>query len=188
MIKARRDSIYYFIRDILHDCFFKNSNTNLASVLNRHLITKNSVRDVFKDEVKESKPKFKVLQNSLIVLNNYLRILPTSAFYEVVENLPELKYCLKKDKRITVIKLSAQTIFRLFITIYYETIFLPLGNRDKDEFVSIFTKYFSKSDMLQIIEICGFHTHFILDQHGLDMGFGEDKKEKLKRIVDQFYK
>jgi hypothetical protein len=187
MENINHSSLYYLLRDVLRECFSSNQEINLASTFNRHLISKVEIRNIFRDEVKQKKPNFRILQSCLIILNNHLRILPNSAYYEVIENLLELQYCFKKDKRKIIKRLSAQTILRLFTNIYYEVIFMPLSHPEDKEYIEKFKEYFSRIDILQVIKITDFYTRLIFEEHGLDIGFGKEKDVKINKILDKFY-
>ncbi len=113
-----KNSTYFLIRDIL-SCFPTTVERNLTSVLNAHHVFKKSTRQIFVEEVKSRRPAYRILCGALIMQNTFLRQYPQIAFYEVSDIIPELKYCFFKDKRKTIKRLSAETILRLFVTLYF---------------------------------------------------------------------
>jgi hypothetical protein len=184
-MKSKKDVTYYLIRDIL-SCFPDSVEKNLISVLHRHLISKNNIRDISLNEIKEEKPSFRILSGALIAHNNFLRQMPNVAFYETLDILEVLAYCFKKDRRKTLKRLSAQTILRLFASLYFEFIFLPLPPSDKSE-LETFKKTFSREDIVEVISVNDFYTRYIFENHRIDLGVRDEPKRQLKIILDEFY-
>ncbi len=182
----KRDAVYYLIRDLL-DSFSAVTGRSLVSVLNRHFISKEAIRLAFKDEVNIKEPQYSILRGVLIVQNNFLRQFPQSAFYEVIDILPELKYCLKKDTRKTIRKLSAQVILRLFASIYFELRMLPMYHKEDEIYIKKFSSYFSKKDMIEIMNNDEFLTRFIFEQGMISLGTMEEMRIKIHAILNKFY-
>src|SRR3989344_281606 len=147
----KKNNLYYLVEDILN-CFSATTDPSLISALSRHLISKEAVKSVLKEEIQSKKPRFSVIRGSLMVQNNFLRQFSQNAFYEVIDILDELKYCLEKDKRKTIKRLSSQVILRLFTTLYFEFRMLPMHHKEDEEYIDKFKKYFSKEQILEIMK------------------------------------
>jgi hypothetical protein len=182
----KNGDIYYLMKDILF-CFPDTVENNLVGALNQHLIAKTTIQQIFKNEVREKKPQFRILAGALILQNNFLRSLPSSAFYETMDIVPEIKYCFSDSKTITLRRLSAQTILRLFISLYLEYCIIQTQNKIGLKYRNKFKKYFSKEDMKIIINTDGFLPKLIMRSYGIELGVGEEINSKIDSILDNFY-
>jgi hypothetical protein len=182
-----KDPTYFLIEDIL-SCFPDNVKENLISVLNRHRISKEFAGRIFKAETKNKKPNFHILAGVLILQNDHLRRSPSSAFYEAIEVIPELKYCFKNDSRKTIKRLSAQTILRLFAILYLEFVIMPGREGGGRKYIDRFKEFFTKEDMREIINRDMFYTQLIFQRLGIiDLGVGINLTVRLKDILNEFY-
>lgn len=181
----KKNAIYYLVKDLLN-AFPATTDSSVISTLNQHLISKEAIRLVFKDEVKEKKPQFTILRTILIVQDNFLRQFPQGALYEVTEILNELEYCYKKDSRKTIKKLSSQVILRLFVTLYFEFRILPMHHKEDEEFIKKFKEHFSKKDIEEIMVADLFLTKFIFKYQYMDLGSQLEIQTKLKQILNKF--
>lgn len=182
----KKEAVYFLIRDLL-DNFSADTESSLIGALNRYAISKEATRLVFRDEVKQKKPNYSILRGILMVLSNLLRQFPQSGFYEVLEVIDELRYCFKKDPRKTIKKLSGQVTLRLFANLYFEFRMLPMHHKEDEEYIQKFKKYFSRNDLVKIINSDIFLTRFIFQRHYIDIGFGEERNRKLIKIINEFY-
>ena len=182
-----KNNLYFLVKDILSS-FSGDIEQNLIHTLNSHFISKEATRNILKDEIKEKVPRYKILRGALIIQNDLLRKLPSSAIYEVSEVMAELKYCFKIDKRKTIKRLSAQVILRLFASLYFEFIIMPLGDQDTKLYLNKFKKYFSKSDLITIFSKDFFYARYIFKGHGIELGTSDEAKAKLKKILNKFYR
>jgi len=184
--EVKRDNFYYLMRDIL-SCFPDKFERNFLSVINHHLIAKEATRQILMDEVKVSKPNYRILAGSLILQNAFLRQMQRVALYEVIDVVPALKYCFCDSSFKTVKRISAQVILRLFVTLYFEYIVMPLKRKEGKSYLDKFKKYFSKNDMINVINANDFHSRCIFDNHGVEIGYGEERNPKLKEILNKYY-
>lgn len=182
----RKGAVYFLIRDIL-SCFPDDIENNLVYTLNQHLISKEATRQILKDEIQEKKPQFRILAGTLIVQNAFLRQLPRAAFYEVIEVVDALKYCFQNDSRKTIKRLSAQTILRLFLALYFEFIITPLRRKEGTVYIKKFKKFFTKKDIIKIMNTESIYPRFIFEQQGINLGIGDEVNIKLNNILDEFY-
>lgn len=181
----KKEAIYFLIRDLL-DNFSADTKPSLIGALNRYAISKEATRLIFRDEVKQKKPSYSVLKGILMVLSNLLGQFPQSGFYEVLEVMDELKYCFKKDSRKTIKKMSGQVILRLSANLYFEFRMLPMHHKEDEEYIKKFKKYFSKKDLVEIINSDLVLTRFIFERGGIDIDFGQERIKKLKSILNEF--
>lgn len=184
--KYKKDAAYFLMRDIL-SCFPDNVGNNLVGALNQHLISKEATRQILKEEIQNGKPQFRILAGALILQNNFLRQFSRAAFYEVIDIVQELKYCFYKDSRKIVKRLSAQVILRLFLTLYFEFLILPLRKKKGKAYINRFREFFSKEDMLKIINTEGVYPRFIFEQHGVDLGIGHEIQKRIENTLNKFY-
>ncbi len=182
----KRDNFYYLMRDIL-SCFPDKFERNFLGVINHHLIAKEATRQVLMDEIKMPKPNYRILAGSLILQNAFLRQMQRVALYEVIDVLAALRYCFFNSTFKTVKKISAQVILRLFAVLYFEYIVMPLRHKEGKSYLDKFRKYFSKNDMINVINTNDFLSRFIFENHGLEIGYGEERNTKLKEILNKFY-
>lgn len=184
--KIKKTNFYYLMRDIL-SCFPNNIGDNLINTLNNHFISQESAKMIFKEEVTNKKPNFRILSGILILQNAALRQIPRAAFYEVIDVLEELKYCFEKDSRKTIKNLSKQTILRLFATLYFEFVMLPLRREEGNIYIHKFQKTVTKEDMLKImldfVKRDRFLLHFIFKEHNIEMKI-DDENEMAIRVTD----
>lgn len=190
--KIKKTNFYYLMRDIL-SCFPDNIGGNLINTLNNHFISQESAKRIFKEEVTNKKPNFRILSGILILQNAALRQIPRAAFYEVIDVLEELKYCFEKDSRKTIKNLSRQTILRLFATLYFEFVMLPLRREEENIYINKFKKKFTKEDMLKImldfVKRDRFFLHFIFKEHNIEMKIDDENKMAIRvtDILEKFY-
>ena len=182
----KKDSFYYLMRDIL-SCFPDKFEQNFLGIINHHLIAKKATRRILMDEIKMPKPKYRILAGALILQNAFLRQMQRVALYEVIDVIVALKYCFSNSPFKTGKKLSAQTILRLFATLYFEYIVMPLRQKEGKSYLDKFKKYFSKNDMINVINANDFLSRFIFENHGVEIGYGEERNSKLKEILSKFY-
>jgi len=177
---------YFLIRGVL-SCFPYKVDRNITSALNRHSLSKEITRKVLKDEIKKDKPDFYILAGGLVLQIEFLRSMPQIAFYEVVEIIDVFRYCFKQDKRITIKRFSRQAVLRLFACLYSEFINLPMHHEEDKEFIVEFRKFFSKKDMLEIINYDIFLSRFIFEELLIDVGAIYQRQMKIQKILDNFY-
>ncbi len=184
--EEKRDNVYYLMRDIL-SCFPDKFERNFLGVINHHLIAKEATRQVLMDEIKGPKPNYRVLAGSLILQNAFLRQMQRVALYEVIDILAALRFCFLNSSFKTVKKISAQVILRLFSTLYFEYIIMPLRRKEGKSYLNEFKKYFSKNDMIAVISANDFLSRFIFENHGVEIGYGEERDTRLKEVLNKFY-
>lgn len=184
--KNHKDSLYFLVRDILAS-YPTQTSRGLSTVLSNHAVSKETIKNVFKDEVKEGKPSFKILESALEVQSVFLRILPTIACYEVIELLDELEYCLRKDKRITIKKLCKQVILRLFASLYFEYIIIKVPDKEGKALIASFKKSFSKDDVRKIVDKDPYKSKLILKSHGIELGPISTDMKSFELMLDRFY-
>src|SRR5579859_827662 len=109
MQPKQKDSFYYFMRDILTSLSGRFEE-NFLETVSRHFIAKDSIKEIFLEEVEKKKPSFAILYGCLMVQNALLRRATQIAFYEPIEVLEALYYCLHKDKRKTIRRLASDAI------------------------------------------------------------------------------
>lgn len=182
----KRDNFYYLMKDIL-SCFPDNFEQNFLGIINHHLVAKEATRQILKDEVKMVKPKYRILAGALVLQNAFLRQMQRVALYEVIDVVPVLKYCFSNSSFKTVKKLSAQVILRLFATLYFEYIIMPLRKEEGKPYLDEFRKYFPRNDLVNIINANDFPSRLIFENHGVEIGYGEERNIKLKEILNKFY-
>lgn len=180
--------IFYLIKDILSS-FPNKVEENLISSLYRHKLVKDNLLKIFKEEVKQKKPDYKLFSGILIVLFNYLRAMPRVAFFEVIELVNELKYCFYKDKRKNIRRLSAQVILCLFLTLYVEFRLMPMHHKDDEKYIDKFKKVFTPNDILNVIKETDNHyiTNFLFQQLGFKTILVEEKKQQINKIIKIFW-
>lgn len=180
-----KSSLYYFIKDIIR-CIPSKLGTNFVYVSNHHLISKKIIRIIFKDEIKEKKPEYKILINILIIQYDFLNSLSRAAIYEVIEIVDELKYCIG-TKFKTVRKKGSAVVISLFSILYFEYILMPGRRNEGKEYLDKFRKTFSREDMIEVINTYGPLYGWIFEKHGIDLGTGEETLQKLPLVLDRFY-
>ena len=178
-----KEAMHFLMRDIL-SCFPTRVEDNLISRLNQHSISKEATKQIFKDEIQNEKSQFRVLAGALILQNSFLRQLP-EACDELIDIVPELKYCFYDDQRKTIKKLSAQAISRLFLALYYEYLFLP--GKEEGDYIAKFKEYFSRGDIVRVMKSVGIGLHYIFEGQGLKLGFGDEASRRIGAILDEFY-
>ncbi len=186
MKQKKKDNFYYFMRDIL-SCFPDNFGGNFIGIANSHLIAKETTRQILADEVKQKKPNFRILAGGLILQNAFLRQLSRAAIYEVIEVVPELKYCYLNDPRKTIKKLAAQTMLRLFVTLYFEYVIMPGRKEEGKVYINKFKEYFSENNITDAMNMDGVFANFIFEQHGIELSFGEEANKRLGEMLSKFY-
>ncbi len=180
-----KSSIYYFISDVLR-CHPGELGSSFIYASNHHLISKEVIREIIKDEVKKNKPEYKILINALIIQENFLRALSRASVYEVIEIVDELKVCFT-SKYKNVRKKSSEVILHLFALLYFEYVIMP-GRKDEGKsYLANFMRVFSKQDMVEVINLYGVLYRWILERHGLDVGVGDEEPKKLIVILEKFY-
>lgn len=184
--ERKRDNVYYLMRDIL-SCFPDNFESHFLGVINHHLIAKEATRQILMDEIKQKKPRFKILAGALILQNAFLRQMQRVALYEVTDIIAALKFCFRNSSFKTIKKLSAQVALRLFCTLYFEYIIMPGRKKEGKPFINRFKKHFSKNDILDVINTDGVYPRFIFESHGIELGFSDRMNKKLKEVLDKFY-
>ncbi|KKT58106.1 MAG: hypothetical protein UW51_C0006G0193 [Candidatus Amesbacteria bacterium GW2011_GWA1_44_24] len=184
--EEKRDNVYYLMRDIL-SCFPDKFEQNFLGVINHHLIAKEATRQVLMDEIKMPRPKYRILAGALIFQNAFLQQMQRVALYEVIDVVAALKYCFSNSSFKTVKRLSAQVILRLFATLYFEYIIMPLRNEGEKSYLDEFRRYFSRTDIIDVIKVNDFYSRLIFERHGIEIGYGEEKNTKLKEILNKFY-
>ena len=181
-----KTNVYYLMRDIL-GCFPDKFEDNFLSIINHHLIAKESTRKVLMDEIKASKPKYKILTGALILQNSFLRQMQRVAIYEVIDVLEALKYCLKKSGFIKVRRLSAQVILRLFVVLYCEYIMMPTRRMEGKPYLDEFKKFITQKDLVEAININDYLSYWIFKDYYIDIGYGEEVAKEIKAIISKFY-
>lgn len=182
----KKDTVYYLMRDIL-SCFPNKFKRNFLSIINYHLIAKEAVQHILKNEIKEEKPSFRIIAGALILQNSFLYQMDRVAFYEIIDIVEELNYCFKKDPRKTIKGLSGQIILRLFATLYSEYIALNRAEEGK-KFLNLFKAQFSQKDIIKIFNSISTPTlRFILEKHNVGLSSNERMYKRLKEILDKFY-
>ncbi len=184
--EERKDNLYYLMRDIL-SCFPDKLERSFLGVINHHLITKQATRQILMDEIKIPKPSYRILTGSLILQNAFLRQTQRVALYEVIDVLVALRFCFFNSTFKTVKTISAQVILRLFATLYFKYIVMPLRGKEGKSYLDKFRKYFSKNDMINVINANDFHSRFIFENHRIEIGYDEERNSKLKEILNKFY-
>ncbi len=176
MTVIKRDNVYHLIRDIL-SCFLDKFERNFLSIINHHLIAKEATRQILMDEIKRSRsrPKYRVLAGSPILQNAFLQQMKRVALYEVVDVLAALRYFFFNSTFKTIKRISSQVILRLFATLYFEYIVMPLRRKEGKPYLRKFRKYFSEKVMIDVINANGFLSRFIFENQGVEIGYGEEK-------------
>jgi len=183
----KKDNFYYFMKDVLA-CFPNKFGGNFIGMANHHFIVKEATRQILSEEIKQKKPQFRILAGALILQNNFLWQMPRVALYEVIDIASELKHCFYKDSRKTIKNLSALTIIRLFVTLYYEYVIMPGRKEEGKEFLNKFKNIFSKEDIIKIISIMdSFRIIYIFEQQGIDLKFGKEANKRLIEVIEKFY-
>jgi len=183
----KKDNTYYLIRDIL-SCFPTTVSENLVNTLNTHLIAKERIFKIIKDESESKKPDYHVLSGALITLNAFLRQFPRTAFYEVIEVLLVAKNLYLKDKRKTIRGLSGEFILRLFLTLYHESCLIKKSEAVK--YYQRFKKIIPKKEMNSIYDSKDLRTpiYYIFHEHGFELGMLDERIKMIKGIIGKFYK
>lgn len=184
--ERKRDNVYYLMRDIL-SCFPDNFESHFLGVVNHHLIAKEAIRQILMDEIKQKKPRFRILAGALILQNAFLRQMQRIAIYEVIDVVAALKYCFRSSPFKTIKKLGAQVTLRLFATLYFEYIIMPGRKEVGNTYLDQFKEHFSQDDMIDIINTKGVFPRFIFERHGIELGFGDEANTRLGEILNKFY-
>lgn len=184
--EKKRDSVYYLMQDIL-SCFPDNFESNFLSAANHHFVAKEATKQILVDEIKQEKPRFRILAGVLILQNAFLRQMQRVALYEVIDIVSVLKFCFYRTSFKTIKRLSAQVVLRLFCTLYFEYIIMPRRKKEGKPFISRFKEYFSANDIIDVMNTGGVFPRFIFESHGIELGFGKEANTRLKEILGKFY-
>jgi len=184
--EEKRDNVYYLMRDII-SCFPTTFENNFLGIINHHFIAKEATRRILIDEIRQEKPRFRTLAGCIILQNVFLRTMQRVALYEVIDIVPALKFCFRETKFKTIKNLSAETILRLFCTLYFEYFIMPLRKNEGRPFIVKFKKYFSREDIVDTINTQKISTKYIFEDHGIDLAYGIERNKRLKEIIKEFY-
>ena len=64
---------------------------------------------------------------------------------------------------------------------------MPLRQKEGKSYLDKFKNIFSKNDMINVINANDFLSRFIFENHGVEIGYGEERNSKLKEILSKFY-
>ena len=182
----KRDNFYYLMEDIL-SCFPDRFEDRFLGIINDHLIAKEATRQILMNEIKQKKPRFRILAGALILQNSFLRQMQRIAMYEVIEIVPALKFCFRSVPYKTIKKLSAEAILRLFCTLYLECVLVPGRKAECGQFVSQFRRFLTVKDIIDAMNTDGIFPNFIFERHGINLGYGKEADNKLSMILKDFF-
>jgi len=186
-MSTRKNASYYLIRDIL-SCFPNEVGRNLTKTLGGHSIAKENIKEIIKDEIKNKNPQYKILIGAVIVFNGQLKTFQRDI--DPVSITEELKYCCFVDKRLSLKKMAAQCILRLFTSLYYENKIVKSID-DGNSKIKKFKQFIKPDDVKEIVKLleifrggrCLFSGRFIFENQGVKV----DTIEELNNMLDEFY-
>ncbi|MBI4067086.1 hypothetical protein HY407_01785 [Candidatus Gottesmanbacteria bacterium] len=182
----KRSANFYLITDLL-SCFPDNVERNLLNTLHSYTISKDTIESVFKEEIKNPKPRYRVLYGALLVYADYLRYHQRIAYYEVLPLLPQFKFCLSYKNSKNIRKVSSQNVMMLFGTLYFEFCMLPVHYKEDLNYIRDFRKHISREELLHIISKDIYGSKFFFRQNFLKVDYSENDVSFFEPIVNEFY-
>jgi hypothetical protein len=184
--EEKRDNFYYLMEDIL-SCFPDRFEDHFLGIINHHLIAKEATRQILVNEIKQKKPRFRILAGALILQNSFLHQMQRIAMYEVIDTVPALKFCFRSLPYKTIKKLSAEAILRLFCTLYLECVLIPGRKAERGQFISQFRRFLTVKDIIDAMNTDRIVPNFIFERHGINLGYGKEADNKLSKILEEFF-